>query len=571
MKHDFYLRETISLKPVDDIAVGALSDALGVPQALARILVARNLTTFDECKAFFRPDLSNLHDPFLFPQMQRSVERILQACKKNELIYIYGDYDVDGITATVLLVRVLTRLGASVNYYIPHRLTEGYGISQKGMEYIANQGAAVIISVDCGITAVDEVAWATSRGIDIIVTDHHEPHGIVPSAFALCNPKIPLCPYPDKNLAGVGVALKLCQALAIASGHDNSLWFDYCDIVALGTAADIVPLTGENRIIVKYGFEQLGGTRNIGLQKLMQLQTLTRKKLTTNDIVFGLAPCINAGGRVGDSQKAARLLLTENEQDASLYAQELVSMNRQRQMLDANVQEQAVAWVLSNVNLDKEYAIVAGAPDWHVGVIGIVASKIAEKFCRPTFLFSVEKNGMARGSGRSIPSVHLLEILQECRHILQGFGGHAAAAGATIKTENLPEFRSHFNEILKTKITKDALIPLVIADAELTIKQLTPKFYRILKQMEPFGPGNRRPVFFCKNVSNRYTPRVVGKNHLKMTVTSEGAVMDAIAFNFGERLQDTIRNPSFGLAFAVDENTWNGRTTLQMRVKGIAL
>ncbi len=563
--------EILAIKDVDDTVVATLARELGVSPVIARILACRKLTTFDECKSFFRPSLDHFHDPFLFKDMHKAVDRIMAAVAKKEKIVVHGDYDVDGVSATVLLVRVLSALGAVCEYYLPNRLTEGYGVSVTAVDTIHRRQGKVIITADCGITACAPVDRAREYGIDVIVTDHHEVHTALPEACAVLDPKVAGCPYPDKHLAGVGVALKLCQALTTVSACSDDLWRKHLDIVSLGTAADIVPLVGENRIIVTYGFKQLNTTTSVGLQKLIKFQGIAGKRISTSDVVFLLAPCINAAGRLGDSTRGVKLLLTDDEAEATLYARELVEMNKERRALDAYVQDHAVEWILNNIDVQNEYAIVAGSTDWHVGVIGIAASKMVERFYRPTFLFSIDDEGCAKGSGRSIRGLHLLDALNECSDLLESYGGHEAAAGASIRAENLPAFRKRFNEAVSRRITLEELIPKVFADAEIEVAQLTPKFFNILKQMEPFGPGNMRPVLLCHDLRHRYEPRIVGKNHLKMTVTKAGQVIDAIAFNFGERFDEVKYSDSFSLAFSLDENTWNGRTTLQMKVKGVAL
>lgn len=563
------VREKITIKETDPSLVEALAKDAHILPVVATILAGRGLSTPEQCRRFFQPDSADFHDPFLFEHMERAVNRIAAAVGNNELIYIHGDYDVDGITATVILLKVLRQLGARCDYYLPNRLTEGYGVSREGIEEIHRAGCRLIITADCGITAHEEVAFAKSLGIDVIITDHHESHRHAPDAYAIIDPKLEGCSYPDRNLAGVGVALKVCHALAIRHNRDAALWSSYMDLAALGTAADIVPLTGENRIIAKLGFEQIGQTRNTGLKKLVRFQQLEGRKISTADVVFMLAPCINAAGRLGDSHRGVKLLLCEDEAQASLYAGELVEMNKERRSLDKHVQDNAIRWVLDNLDFENEFVIVAGGEDWHAGVIGIAASKLVEKFYRPTFLFSIGTDGFARGSGRSIRSLHLLEALHDCSDILESYGGHEAAAGASLRVENLSLFRKRFNEAVRARITRDALVPQIIADAEVTLAQLTPKFFTTLQQMEPFGPGNMRPVFFCRGVSHRYAPRIVGNNHLKMTVCSSGQVMDAIAFNFGDRFSQVNAAKVFSLAFSLDENTFNGRTALQIKVKGV--
>lgn len=563
-------REVIKIKEADQEQISNLAGRLGVSGTVARILVCRKLYTEDACREFFRPDIADFHDPFLFRDMEEAVSGITEAIDNKDKIVIYGDYDVDGVTATVLLVNVLRKIGAVCDYYLPNRLTEGYGMSVEGVEEIHQRKGKLIITADCGITAHDGVRRARELGIGVIVTDHHEAHSDLPKSLAVLDPKAAGCSYPDKNLAGVGVALKLCQALAKARGIDDSLWLQYLDIVSIGTAADIVPLIGENRIIVKVGFERLRETQNIGIRKLISFQGLEGKRLSTGDVVFYIAPCINAAGRLGDSLRGVKLLLSEGETEATLLAKELVDMNKERRELDNYVQDQAAEWVLNNVDLQKEYAIVAGMSDWHAGVIGIAASKMVERFCRPAFLFSIDEDGTARGSGRSIKGLHLFEALKECGDLVESFGGHEAAAGARIKKENLPLFREKFNEAVKKQISMDDLIPLVFADAAVDLKSLNGDFFHIIKKMEPFGPGNMRPVLLCEGISNRYEPRIVGNNHLKMTVSQDGLVMDAIAFNFGDRIDEVRDSEQFSLAFCLDENTYGGRTTLQMKVKGVA-
>jgi single-stranded-DNA-specific exonuclease len=563
-------RETIVVRDLDVTAAADLAKALGVSPVVARILVARGLTTFDECKRFFRPDASQFHDPFLFCDMEKACDRIFSAIRDREAIIIYGDYDVDGVTATALLIRLLRQFGAQCDYYLPNRLTEGYGLSAEGVRAVKEKGAGLIITVDCGITACDEVALAGSLGIDVIVTDHHEPKAAVPKAYAVLNPKVASCGYPDGSLAGVGVALKLGQGLIRRMGGDDDQWSSFLDLAALGTAADIVPLRGENRIIVALGFGMLAHTRNPGLFALLSAQDCAGSNLTTGDVVFRIAPCINASGRLGDSRRGVELLLTDNAATAALIAQELKQVNIERRAIDAKIQEEAFAWVEENCDPDNDYAVVAGSPAWHCGVVGIVASKIVEKYHRPAILFAIGENGIARGSGRSIPGFHLHEALTSCSSLLEGFGGHAAAAGMTLKKDNLDRFRLRFNEVARERLSPDDLVPRITADAEVKMSDLTPKLYSILKQMEPFGPGNMRPILVCRDVRNRYSPKIVGRNHLKLSVhDGNGVAMDAVAFNFGSRLDELSAAQDFTLAFTLDENEWNGRKNLQLKIRGV--
>jgi single-stranded-DNA-specific exonuclease len=564
-------RERIAVRQLDAVVVKDLAAALAIPYTAAHILYGRNLTTPDACRAFFAPSLENLHDPGLFADMEKAVARIVSALANREKIAVYGDYDVDGISGTALLVRALRTLGANVMYYCPHRLTEGYGVSMTGVEQIAAEGATLLITVDCGITANEEVAFAASRHIDCIVTDHHEPKDSLPPATALLDPKLKGCAYPDKNLAGVGVVMKLCQALGKRTGAGDTLWKPFLDLVALGTAADIVPLTGENRIITYFGFKRMHATENPGLSCLIELQGLTGKAFSTRDVVFQLAPCINAAGRIGDPRRGVELFLTDDKDIARAYAQELRTANLERRAIDNGVWTGACAWVEANCSSERDFAIVAGNTGWHAGVIGIVASKLVDRFHRPTVLFSMGPDGMARGSGRSIPAVPLLDTLSECADLLESYGGHSAAAGMNIKNASIGEFRKRFNETVRKRVSADDLVPQVTADAEVSLSSCSGKLFSLLKSMEPFGPGNMRPVLYCRNLTHRSAPRIVGDRHIKMSVSGDGLVMDAIAFNFGPRLDELRSAPQLSLAFSLDENEWNGRKSLQMNVKGIAL
>jgi single-stranded-DNA-specific exonuclease len=566
------VRERICVRAVDEGIVSQLSKELGVPPAGARILACRNLADAESCRKFFAPSLDDLYDPFLFAGMEKAVSRIRSAVSGKEKIAVYGDYDADGVTGTAMLVRALRSLGAECVYYLPNRLTEGYGVSESGVRQIAEGGAALMITVDCGITADKEIALAADRGMDVIVTDHHEPKEALPhAAFVILNPKTPRSGYPDKDLAGVGVILKLCQALGSTAGRGKELWEPYLDLAALGTAADVVPLIGENRIITRAGFEQLRRTKNPGLAALVKLQGLEGKPVSTNEAAFLLAPCINAAGRLGDPRRGVELLLTCDNETALAFAKELKTANYERRAIDSEVRGEAEEWVLQHCNPEKDFAIVTGSAGWHAGVIGIVASKIVEKFHRPAVLFSLGKDGSARGSGRSIPGFHLLDALRECAGLLESFGGHAAAAGVHIKSSSIDAFRTRFNDVARSRLRPEDLVPTVYADAEVPLDALTPQLFSLIKAMEPFGQGNARPVLYCRNLHHRYAPRIVGNNHLKMSVADNGKVFDAIGFNFGDRIGELCGAPSLSLAFSLDENEWNGKKSLQMKVRGIAL
>ncbi len=564
-------RERITVRNVDTELVYKIKTELNVPQGIASILVGRNLTTFDSCKQYFRPDTSNMLDPFLFKDMKRAVERIRKSLQSSEKIVVYGDYDVDGVTSTAVMVKVLRALGAQCDFYLPNRLTDGYGLSESGVRQIASGGARLMITVDCGVTATHEIALAASLGIDCIVTDHHEPKESLPQAVAVINPKVGEETFPDKNLAGVGVAFKLCQALVSICNADISIWSNLLDLVALGTAADIVPLVGENRIIAKLGFKMLSNPVHPGLAALVKQQGLLGKPISTSQVVFQIAPCINAVGRIGDPRRGVEMLLTNDANEAQMYAAALRDANVERRTLDNTVADEACAWVQQNCTPDQDYALVVGKENWHVGVIGIVASKLVEKFYRPSILFSIGTDGLAKGSGRSIPGVHLLDALDKCSDILESYGGHAAAAGMSCTKDNIDKFRIRFNDVIKSMLKPEDLIPKVVADAEVTFLELSPKFCRIVKEMEPFGPGNMRPVLYCNGLKHKYSPKIVGNKHVKMALIRDGITMDAIGFNFGERFKELKAAENVAMAFSLDENEWNGKVSLQMKVKGFSV
>jgi single-stranded-DNA-specific exonuclease len=561
-------KKIINVRNVDKTASERLSVELGVPPVVAQLLVIRGLESAAACKAFLKPELSQFHNPFLFPDMEKAVIRIMAAVEKKEPVAVYGDYDVDGITATAILFKTLRRLGADCVYHLPNRITEGYGVSEDSIRKLAESGTRLIITVDCGISSCHEAQIARSLGVDLIITDHHEPKQSLPEACAILNPKC-ASDYPDKSLAGVGVALKLCHALAIKNKNPDEVWTDHLDCAAVGTAADIVPMIGENRIIAKLGFEKLKRTGNAGLKALIAEQGLAGKPLSTSEVGFLIAPCINAVGRLGDARKGVELLLTEDNVTATRIARELKEANLERRAIDKSMQEEAFSWVDTFWDPEKDYAIVIARPNWHCGVVGIVASKVAERYHRPTLLFSINEEGLARGSGRSIPGLHLQKALTECGDLLVSFGGHAAAAGMTILTGNIERFSKRFNEVVKAHVSVDDLIPHISADVALTLSDCSYSLFNWLKQMEPFGPGNPQPLFLCRDLKNKFEPRVVGQKHLKMMVAEKETAMDAIGFNLGHYFENVKKSRAIALVFSLDENEWNGRKCLQLKVKGV--
>jgi|WetSurMetagenome_2_1015567.scaffolds.fasta_scaffold50176_4 single-stranded-DNA-specific exonuclease len=569
MNHSIeHIREKIILRPYDKVLAAMLAQELSVPLVIGQILTQRGFTTVDECASFFDPQLTQLHAPFLFIDMEKAVDRIMNAIGGKERISVYGDYDVDGITATAIMLKAIEQLGGDCDYYLPNRLTEGYGMSIEGVRALSESGSKLIITVDCGIHAHEEVELAKSLGIDVIITDHHEPKDTLPKAFALLNPKIASCGYPDKALAGVGVALKLCHALAIKNNKPDSFWTNLLDFAAVGTAADIVPLTGENRVIAKFGFDRLEHTENPGLRALINEQGLSGKPLSTREVGFQIAPCMNAVGRLGDPRRGVELLMTKDPAVASRIARELKETNFERRAIDKAMQEEVFAWIERHWDPQEDYAIVMAKENWHCGVIGIVASKVVERYHRPALLFSIS-DGVARGSGRSIAALHLHDALTECKDLLETFGGHAAAAGMTILSHNLDTFRLQFNSVVKARVSLDSLAPQIPADGVIALKECGYPLYNAIKRMEPFGAGNARPLFLCRDLKNKFDPRIVGEKHLKLMVVHNGTAMDAIAFNLGDRFDEVKKAKNFSLVFSLDENEWNGRKSLQLKVRGV--
>lgn len=565
-------REKIIIREYDEKLVARIQSELNISEMFAKILIGRGLVDFEQSREFFNPELENLHDPFLFNQMNAAIQRILMAKTMGEKIVIYGDYDVDGITSTTLLLRVLKNLGIVADYYLPDRLTEGYGISKAGIDLIIKSGARLIISVDCGVTAIEECEYAKRHGVDMIITDHHEAKDELPDAAAIIDPKVEGEKYPEKNLAGVGVALKLAQALCTTM-KTRDFWKDELDLAAFGTAADIVPLVGENRIITAFGYKKMQENPNMGLAALMSRQKLSGKVINTNDIVFKLSPPVNAAGRMGDPQIAVKLLLSQRQSDSENYAKMLIEANNRRREIEDGVCKDAFSVVEESIDIDNEFAVVAAKKDWHSGILGIVASRLVERFCRPAILFTIDEDGIAHGSARTFGNCDILAALEECSDILLTFGGHKSAAGASINEKNLPSFRKRFSDAIKKQTNIDDLTPVVYADTEVSIPQLTPKFFANLKRIEPFGPANMRPVFVAKNLNHKFTPKAIGENgkHLKLYICGDGYSIDAVGFGFGNRIDEIKNAHNFTLCFVLGENTYNGKTELQMEIRGIEI
>jgi len=575
----------VQKKHDDNEIVNSLSEALNINGHLAKLLMQRGVKTFDEAKSYFRPSLEDLHDPFLMKDMDKAVDRIITAVKKGEKIMIYGDYDVDGTTAVSLVYSFFRTFYKKVEFYIPDRYSEGYGISYKAIDFACSEGVKLMITLDCGIKAVAKVDYAREKGLDIIIGDHHRPGDKVPEAAAVLDPKQADCEYPFKELSGCGVGFKLIQAIAIKKKIPEEKVFSCLDLVAISNAADIVPLTGENRILTYFGLKNLNQNPRIGINSILKSVGIKKnekavngliydRELTVNDIVFLLGPRINAAGRIESATDSVKLLISNNEEYADKLGAAINELNTTRRDLDSNITKEALE-KLKDLSLDpNKKTTVVYQEDWHKGVIGIVASRLIEKYYRPTIVLT-KADGLITGSARSIKNFDIYDAIDDCSDILEHFGGHTYAAGLAFKPEKLDEFIQRFEEYAKDRITENMLIPELEIDDELYVGDINFKFYRILKQFAPFGPGNMSPVFITKNVIDSGYAKLVGKNganHLKFSVVHTnrtGNPIPAIAFNQGHHIDKMREGLPFSVCYHIDENTWQGNTTLQLRVKDI--
>lgn len=569
----FMLNKRWKIKNLNDEApVEILSQALNISDILARLLVLRKITNFDEAKKYFRPSIEYFHDPFLMDGMNLATHRIIEAITENHLTIIFGDYDVDGTCSTALMYLFLKELGANVEFYIPQRLVEGYGISRAGIDYVKSRGAELLISVDCGITAVEETDYAKSLGIDLIICDHHQPKEQIPNAYAVLDPIKPGCNYPFKYLSGAGVAFKLAQGLSERIGK-RDLPLKYLDFVALAASADIVPLIDENRLLVKEGLDLINKNPRPGILALIRGCNMDPGSLTSGQIVFTLAPRINAVGRLGDAQRAVELLITTSKQTALELAKVLESENYERRKIDENTLDAALSKVENSIDLEKEIAIILHEENWHPGVIGIVASRLVEKYYRPTIMLTTV-DGVAKGSARSISNFDIYGALKKCEDVLIHFGGHKAAAGLAVEIEKIDEFRTKFNQIAKETISELDLLPELEIDSEVKFSEITPKFLRIIEQFAPFGPKNLRPVFMAKDVEVVNYPRLVGNNHLVLNLRQSGCdrIFDSIGFQMGAFYELlTKAGVLIDIVFTIDKSTRDGKEFPQLRLKDIRI
>lgn len=554
----------------DDYAIKSLADSLNISEVLARLLILRNIKNFSQARFFFRPALESLYDPFLMDGMEKATTRVIKALTENQRITVYGDYDVDGTCSTALMYMFLKELGANVEFYIPRRLTEGYGISRSGIEFAKQRDTSLLISVDCGITAVEETAYAAELGIDLIICDHHQPKDELPQAYAVLDPIKPGCNYPFKFLSGAGVAFKLAQGVAERIGK-RDLPMQYLDLVALAGAADIVPLIDENRVLVKEGLNLINSNPRPGIKALIETSNMEPGGLTSGQVVFTIAPRINAVGRLGDAQRAVELLITRDPNEAMQLAGVLETENYQRRKIDEDTFSKALNIVETSVDLNEDIPIILHQEEWHPGVIGIVASRLVEKFYRPTIMLTTI-DGVAKGSARSISNFNIYEALKKCEDLLIHFGGHQAAAGLAVEVEKISEFRIKFNQIVKESMNEDDLLPEIIIDSKLKFSEITPKFLRIVDQFSPFGPGNMRPVFLSENVEVANSPRIVGSNHLVVSLKQCGSekVFDCIGFNMGNYCSIIGKQGyCIDVVYTIDKTTRDGRTFPQFKFKDI--
>jgi len=541
-----------------------LQQSLKISPVICDILVKRGVVTFEESKKYFRPELSDLHDPWLMKDMDKAVERIIRAVNNKEKILVFGDYDVDGTTSVACMYRFLKKIHSDLDFYIPHRYREGYGVSKAGIDFANENAFGLIISLDCGIKSIELVKYAKDLGIDFIICDHHLPDEELPNAVAILNPKQKDCNYPYKELCGCGVGFKLISALAPQFGLSDDDIYESLDLVATAIAADIVPMTGENRILAYYGLKKANESPNNGIKALGFLSNL-KTELHINNLVFIIAPRVNAAGRMDDARKAVQMFIAESYDEASQYAEMLQSDNTDRKEADGNITGEALTVISENEGWLEKKSTVVYRSHWHKGVVGIVASRLIEHYYRPTIVLT-QSGKYAAGSARSVPGFNLYEAVHACREHLIGYGGHFAAAGLTLEIDKIDAFRIKFEEIVSATIHPELLIPEIIIDAEINFKDIQWPFYNILQQMEPFGPENLRPVFVARKVWNTGYSKIVKEEHIKFSLKQSNILLTGIAFKMSDKFHLLQVNKPLDVVFKIDENEWNGNKTLQLRV-----
>lgn len=565
--------------------VAALAQALRITPTLASLLVQRGITTYEEAHAFFRPALSDLHDPFLMKDMDLAIDRLTRAVQNNEKILVYGDYDVDGTTAVALVYSFFHSFYPNIDFYLPDRYKEGYGVSTQGIDFAIANGFSLIVALDCGIKSNDKVDYAKQNGVDFIICDHHRPGEQLPAAVAVLDPKRSDDTYPFNELSGCGIGFKLVCGYAQRHRIPFEQLERYLDLVAVSTAADIVPIVGENRVLCYWGLKRLNEHPRHGIEAILKLNNLTRQpfaekdgtvvqryNLTVSDLVFIIGPRINAAGRIHDARHAVNLLISDNSADALANSITVNDHNTERKNLDVKITQEAMEIIEGDAQFAKRKATLLFRPDWHKGVIGIVASRLTEKFYRPTIVLTQSGDDIITGSARSVKDFDIYNAIESCSDLLEQFGGHMYAAGLTLRKENLEKFSERFEEVVAATIQDHMLVQEIEIDADLRLTDITSSFFNVLKQFAPFGPGNMNPVFRTENVRDTGLSRIVGNNHLKLNLAEDETTrfgMDGIAFQLGQFYPFISRRIPFDICYTIEENTFNGKTTIQLNVKDI--
>ncbi|MDD6829398.1 MAG: single-stranded-DNA-specific exonuclease RecJ [Bacteroidales bacterium] len=566
-------RKWILKDPADPEKVGRLSAELGIDRVLAELLVKRGVETFEQARSFFRPSLDDLHDPFLMKDMDKAVKRLRTAITTEEGILVYGDYDVDGTTAVALVYSFLRRYSTNVDFYIPDRYEDGYGLSYRGIDWAKKHGFSLIITLDCGIKANEKVDYAASLGLDVIICDHHLPESTIPAAVAVLDPKREDDNYPFDDLSGCGVGFKLVQAYSREYDIPFETLIPLLDLLVVSISADLVSMTGENRVLAHFGLRQLNENPRKGLQAIATLSKLEPGHLSIDDIVFKIGPRINAAGRMESGRLAVELLTSSDEHSAAVVGEKINDNNNERKSIDREITQEALEMVQSGAALSSSAATIVYNPNWNKGVVGIVASRLVEAFYKPTIVLT-KSNDFITGSARSVAGFDLYEAIDSCADLMENFGGHVYAAGLTLREENLPEFVRRIEEFISTRITQEMLTPFTEIDARLEFSQITPKFFRLLKQFQPFGPGNTNPVFQTENVYDGGKGRKVGADgvHMKLDLIDEKQPfhqIPAIAFNMSEYFDYIKAGNPFDICYSIVENYYRGNSTLQLRIKDI--
>lgn len=553
----------------DENKVAALHQSLKINRALCSILVNRSIDTFEKAKDYFRPDITKMHNPFLMKDMDKAVDRILSAIQKNEKILLFGDYDVDGTTAVALVYRFFTKIHDKdkLDFYIPHRQREGYGVSKQGIDFAKENRFDLIITLDCGIKSKELVQYGNELGMDFIICDHHLPDNELPPALAILNAKQPDCNYPYKELCGCGVGFKLAMALASKLNMPEEEYLCFLDLVVTAIGADIVPITGENRIIAWYGLKKLNSNPTAGIKALMELSS-QKTTFTINNLVFLIAPKVNAAGRMDDAAKAVQLFIEDDYDQAKALAELLQTDNTERKDADTTTTEEALSLILADTIFHHKTTTVLYQPHWHKGVVGIVASRLIEKYHRPTVVLTMGES-VAGGSARSVEGFNLYEAIHACREHLIGYGGHFAAAGMTLHPESVQAFSHKFEEVVSSTIDRKLLTPEIKVDAVLDFKHINTGFYNIIKQMEPFGPENMRPVFITRKITDTGWSKIVKEKHLRVVVQKDGITLTGIGFNMADKYVLLADKKPVDILYTLDENEWNDKVSIQLKVVDI--